>query len=88
MLPQVLRILFVEEKCAPARRDDCMFVLSFCCRYWALRFQMLSLQLICMPPLLLSIIAVVMTKRLDTSLYAKLYLSKLKTVVEQVKRAL
>ena len=53
-----------------------------------MRFQMLSLQLICMPPLLLSIIAVVMTKRLDTSLYAKLYLSKLKTVVEQVKRAL
>ncbi len=52
-----------------------------------MRFQMLSLQLICMPPLLLSIIAVVMPKRLDTSLYAKLYLSKLKTVVEQVKRA-
>ncbi len=45
---------------------------------------MLSMQLICMPPLLVSIAAVIMPKRLDISLFSKLYLSKLKTVVEQV----
>jgi hypothetical protein len=45
---------------------------------------MLSMQLICMPPLLVSIAAVVLPKRLDISLFSKLYLSKLKTVVEQV----
>lgn len=45
---------------------------------------MLSMQLICMPPLLLSIVAIVLPKRLDVSLFSKLYLSKLKTIVEQV----
>jgi hypothetical protein len=45
---------------------------------------MLSMQLICMPPLLLAIVAIVLPKRLDVSLFSKLYLSKLKTVVEQV----
>ncbi len=48
---------------------------------------MLSLQLICMPPLLLSIVAIIAPKRLDVSLFSKLYLSKLKTVVEQVRVA-
>ncbi len=42
------------------------------------------MQLICMPPLFLSIVAVVLPKRLDVSMFSKLYLSKLKTVVEQV----
>jgi hypothetical protein len=68
VLPQLLRLLFVDEK------------------YWTLRFQMLSMQLICLPPLLMSIVAVIAPKRLDVSLFSKLYLSKLKTVVEQVQR--
>ena len=66
-----------------------VFVSFWCserrCRYWTQRFQMLSMQLICMPPLLLSIVAVVLPKRLDVSMFSKLYLSKLKTVVEQVR---